>query len=248
MPSFAESPNSSCVKNSRTPSSRKKGYASRMMKNRMKEMFAAGEAAFGVSLMFPSPQLVEMVAYAGFDWVLIDCEHGSIGLADVEVMAMAVDSDVPIATATKKNGTFSISLPDGDGEYDFMFRKEGFGVETASLVPTSENLSGLSVTLAPAGEISEAREQAIPVFNEGVTALEAGDQQTALEKFLQASDIDPDFAEASTAAAAIAMELENYAVAAAAGVFWFVFSDTPQITRQTVLAHQVGGYLQSLIR
>ena len=54
------------------------------MKNRMKEMFAAGEAAFGVSLMFPSPQLVEMVAYAGFDWVLIDCEHGSIGLADVE--------------------------------------------------------------------------------------------------------------------------------------------------------------------
>ena len=138
-------------------------------------------------------------------------------LREVEVMAMAVDSDVPIATATKKNGTFSISLPDGDVEYDLMFRKEGFKVETARLVPTPENLSGLSVTLAPEGEISEARERAIPVFNEGVTALEAGDQQTALQRFLQASDIDPDFAEASTAVAAIAMELENYAVAADAG-------------------------------
>lgn len=62
------------------------------MKNTMKDKIGRGEAAFGVSLMFPSPQLVEMVAYAGFDWVLIDCEHGSMGLADVEVMAMAADA------------------------------------------------------------------------------------------------------------------------------------------------------------
>jgi len=69
------------------------------MKNAMKEKISRGETAFGVSLMFPSPQLVEMIAYAGFDWVLIDCEHGSIGLADVEVMAMAADASgiTPIA-------------------------------------------------------------------------------------------------------------------------------------------------------
>jgi 4-hydroxy-2-oxoheptanedioate aldolase len=42
--------------------------------------------------MFPSPQVVEMLGFAGFDWVLIDCEHGSIGLADVELMAMACDA------------------------------------------------------------------------------------------------------------------------------------------------------------
>ena len=33
-----------------------------------------------------------MLGYAGFDWVLIDCEHGSIGPADVELMAMACDA------------------------------------------------------------------------------------------------------------------------------------------------------------
>lgn len=58
----------------------------------MKEKFARGEPALGVSVMFPSPQLVEMLGYAGADWVLIDCEHGSIGLADVELMAMAADA------------------------------------------------------------------------------------------------------------------------------------------------------------
>jgi 2-keto-3-deoxy-L-rhamnonate aldolase RhmA len=69
------------------------------MQNAMKAKIHRGEVALGVSLMFSSPQLVEMLAYAGFDWVLIDCEHGSIGPADIEVMAMAADASgiTPIA-------------------------------------------------------------------------------------------------------------------------------------------------------
>lgn len=63
-----------------------------VLKNLMKEKIACGEPAFGVSLMFPSPQLVEMMGHAGFDWVLLDCEHGSMGLGDLELMAMAADA------------------------------------------------------------------------------------------------------------------------------------------------------------
>ena len=63
-----------------------------MKPNRMKEKIALGDAALGCSVMFPSPQVVEMLGYSGFDWVLIDCEHGSIGLGDVELMAMACDA------------------------------------------------------------------------------------------------------------------------------------------------------------
>lgn len=63
-----------------------------MKPNRMKEKIARGAPALGCSVMFPSPQVVEMLGYAGFDWVLIDCEHGSIGAADVELMAMACDA------------------------------------------------------------------------------------------------------------------------------------------------------------
>jgi 4-hydroxy-2-oxoheptanedioate aldolase len=63
-----------------------------MKQNRMKEKLRAGQPVYGVSVMIPSPQIVEMVAAAGFDWVLIDCEHGTITLESVELMAMAAEA------------------------------------------------------------------------------------------------------------------------------------------------------------
>lgn len=63
-----------------------------MKQNRMKEKLRAGEAAYGVSVMIPSPQIVEMVGAAGFDWVLLDCEHGTLTLESVELMAMAAEA------------------------------------------------------------------------------------------------------------------------------------------------------------
>lgn len=63
-----------------------------MRPNRLKTLFAENKPALGCSLMFPSPQLVEMLGHAGFDWVLLDCEHGSLSLSDVEIMAMAADA------------------------------------------------------------------------------------------------------------------------------------------------------------
>ena len=63
-----------------------------MKPNILKQRLSRGEISLGCSLMFPSPQLVEMLAYAGFHWLLLDCEHGSLSLADVEVMCMAADA------------------------------------------------------------------------------------------------------------------------------------------------------------
>jgi 4-hydroxy-2-oxoheptanedioate aldolase len=64
----------------------------RMKANRMKEKQRAGEPVFGVSVMIPSPQIVEMIGAAGFDWVLLDCEHGTLTLESVELMAMAAEA------------------------------------------------------------------------------------------------------------------------------------------------------------
>jgi 4-hydroxy-2-oxoheptanedioate aldolase len=63
-----------------------------MKPNRMKEKLCAGAPAFGVSVMIPSPQLVEMLGAFGFDWVLLDCEHGTLTLESVELMAMAAEA------------------------------------------------------------------------------------------------------------------------------------------------------------
>jgi 2-keto-3-deoxy-L-rhamnonate aldolase RhmA len=63
-----------------------------MNNNAMKARFAAGEPAFGLSVMIPSSQIVESAAGMGFDWVLIDCEHGTVGLESMELMIMAAEA------------------------------------------------------------------------------------------------------------------------------------------------------------
>ena len=70
-----------------------------MRTNTMKAKLLAGEPALGCSVMIPSPQIVEMLAHAGFDWVLIDLEHGTIGLESAELMIMAAEASgiTPIA-------------------------------------------------------------------------------------------------------------------------------------------------------
>lgn len=63
-----------------------------MRHNLMKARLAAGEPAFGCSAMSPSAQVVEMVGHAGFDWVLIDMEHGTIGRESAELMILAAQA------------------------------------------------------------------------------------------------------------------------------------------------------------
>ena len=63
-----------------------------MISNPMKRKLLAGQPAFGVSVMFPSPHIVDMVGRLGFDWVLIDCEHGSISVESVELMVLAAEA------------------------------------------------------------------------------------------------------------------------------------------------------------
>ena len=63
-----------------------------MKHNKMKAKLHAGEPSFGLSIMVPSPQLVEMAGGLGFDWVLLDCEHGTISIEGLELMVMAAEA------------------------------------------------------------------------------------------------------------------------------------------------------------
>ncbi|MEX0761350.1 MAG: aldolase/citrate lyase family protein [Dehalococcoidia bacterium] len=62
-----------------------------MQKNTMKAKIKAGQPAFGVSVQFPSPELVEMIGELGFDWVMLDCEHGSITPDTIGPMILAAE-------------------------------------------------------------------------------------------------------------------------------------------------------------
>ncbi|MDR3565788.1 MAG: aldolase/citrate lyase family protein [Negativicutes bacterium] len=71
----------------------------------MKEKIIQGNPVLGLSVMIPSAQIVEMAGRLGFDWVLIDCEHGSISLETVELMTMAAEASniVPIVRPPKND-------------------------------------------------------------------------------------------------------------------------------------------------
>lgn len=69
-----------------------------MEKNRIKQLWREGKAAVGTCLALGSPIVAEIIAHIGFDWVVIDTEHGSIGIETTQsiIQAMFATSTVPI--------------------------------------------------------------------------------------------------------------------------------------------------------
>jgi 4-hydroxy-2-oxoheptanedioate aldolase len=66
--------------------------------NRYKQMMSAGEPRYGAFLGLPNTSVAEIMAMAGFDWLLIDHEHAPFELADIlaHLQAMAPYAVAPI--------------------------------------------------------------------------------------------------------------------------------------------------------
>lgn len=60
--------------------------------NPLRAKLDAGEPIIGTIVSMPSPQLVQVLAGCGFDWLMIDLEHGVIG---VEAMQQMVTATAP---------------------------------------------------------------------------------------------------------------------------------------------------------
>ncbi len=63
-----------------------------MFTNTLKQKLAQGKATWGVMVTFPSAPVLEMLGYLGFDWVLLDNEHGSITIDTVEECVRACEA------------------------------------------------------------------------------------------------------------------------------------------------------------
>src|ERR1700730_16997075 len=76
-----------------------------MMKqpNRVKAAMRAGRKAYGYSLSFPSPWVIDILGKLDFDFVFIDGEHGPFGLDQVEDLCR---------TAERYNVTTIARVPD----------------------------------------------------------------------------------------------------------------------------------------
>jgi 4-hydroxy-2-oxoheptanedioate aldolase len=65
--------------------------------NNLKQRLSSGDPLVGVLLRLPAEDLVEMVAVSGYDFVVIDCEHGPSEIADLRRhIALADVHQVPV--------------------------------------------------------------------------------------------------------------------------------------------------------
>ena len=62
----------------------------KMKKNRVKEMLKAGQATVWVFVGIGHPEVAEIMANVGFDWIVFDMEHGPLNTETVQSMIQAM--------------------------------------------------------------------------------------------------------------------------------------------------------------
>lgn len=94
-----------------------------MRKNRLLSKLRSGQPAFGVWLCVGSPILAEEAAHLGFDWALLDAQHGHwgyetmlnacqvLGLAETELVIRAPYNDPAQIGLVMDAGTLSVTVP-----------------------------------------------------------------------------------------------------------------------------------------
>ncbi len=160
-------------------------------------------------------------------------------LAGVQVAVTVAEGTHRLEATTKKKGVFVVRVPDRTAVWEIHCSLEGYADAVEPLQPGTRDMSFVAITMASLDQAPEvaapdapvepprpapapapvdsdaARAKAIPVFNQGATALQEGDLATAEAAFRQAAVIDPSFPDAYRALAAVAMEREDYGAAAA---------------------------------
>lgn len=65
------------------------------MKHGFRRRLLAGDLLVGSMVSIGSPEIVELLATAGYDWLFLDGEHGPFGATQLQAMLQAAGADTP---------------------------------------------------------------------------------------------------------------------------------------------------------
>jgi len=139
-------------------------------------------------------------------------------IADVAVTITSDEIAYENKLSTDKKGRFTVIFVDATRAYTLHFEKQGYQTtELQDKVGIGSNTkksytvpSTSAPAAAPAVEPSQSRNPAINLFNEGVVAYQAGDAETAKQKFNEAVAKDGELAAPYAALAGLYLEEKNY--------------------------------------
>jgi len=130
---------------------------------------------------------------------------------------------------TSKKGRFTAVFLDATKSYMFKFQKEGFRTLEEPVKPEVGQNRRVTFTMpsyqaqpaqetseVPTGAAARGLTEAQKTFNEGVLASQEGDAETALAKFQEAAELDPELMQAHLALAGLHLSQGRNAQAAAA--------------------------------
>ncbi len=169
-----------------------------MRKNLTKEKIKSGETACGVFINVACPSLVEVIGLIGFDFVLIDAEHGPMDIETCENMVRAADNVnitplIRIAMNNQQNvlryldiGTLGVQMPMLNNKAD---------VESAvrSVKYPPEGRRGLAGVRADGWGIARPLSEYVPEANREtmvIAQVETMEAVKNLKDFLTIPEID----------------------------------------------------------
>lgn len=202
-----------------------------------------------LALLFTVGESVEAQAF-GRVTVLVKNEDGKpVQGVKVTVTSKELGSFEEVKETNKK-GRAIFSFTDATKIYDFRFEYEGFPPLDVPIKPEVKGSITREITLSKGQPAAAADDGAITtvftpsekVFNEGVKALQDGDMDTALTKFLEAVEKNEKMALAHSALAGVYLEKADYASALASVTRYLELEpDNPRGIRMLYEAHNKLG-------
>jgi 2-keto-3-deoxy-L-rhamnonate aldolase RhmA len=147
------------------------------IRNRFRETLRSGRCSLGVAPGFPSPELAEWCGLIGFDWVMVDAEHGGLTVDTAQTLVRAVhgasagvllrapSADPHALLSYLDTGAFSVLIPHvGDA------RQAKAAVDACLYPPrgirgvgTTTRAANYGVTQTPAEYLARANELVMPI-------------------------------------------------------------------------------------
>lgn len=140
-------------------------------------------------------------------------DAGGEKIARAQVTAVLQGATETYRGETNKKGRYEGTYKT-PGVYDITVSKEGLADITLALEVASGMTSSATVTMVDQATMN--RQLAVEAFNEGVAALQRGDENAALESFQRAQELDPNLPDAPRLIAAIAANTDDFETAGAA--------------------------------
>ncbi|RLC60919.1 MAG: hypothetical protein DRI01_09345 [Chloroflexi bacterium] len=169
-----------------------------MRNNSVKAKVLNGGTAYGVFCNLYSPMIVELVGHMGFDFALIDAEHGPAGVESCEHMVRAADSVglpsfIRVAMNIRQNilryldiGAMGVMLP------QINTQAEAKAVVEAVKYPPQGRRGLAAVRAADYGLTTSLKEYTIKANQETlvIVQIETMDAVNNLDEFLSVEGID----------------------------------------------------------